>query len=90
MTLVAHRTLCIGKGGLVTVVVGTLLLGPIKNDHFLHLTDALWYEKLSTLTLLLSIAAIGMAPLWLSDMINFSLGPIVEKINGVASVAHLF
>jgi NADH-quinone oxidoreductase subunit M len=71
-------------------VVGTLLFGPIKNDHFLHLGDAVWYEKLSTLTLLLSIAAIGMAPLWLSDMINYSLAPIVEKINGVVSMAGIF
>jgi NADH-quinone oxidoreductase subunit M len=70
-------------------VVGILLLGPIKDDHYLHLTDAVWYEKLSTLTLLLSIAAIGMAPLWLSDMINFSLGPIIEKISGV-TIAGLF
>lgn len=71
-------------------VVGILLLGPIKNDHYLHLTDAVWYERLSTLTLLLSIAAIGMAPLWLSDMINFSLGPIIEKISGITTVAGLF
>lgn len=70
-------------------VVGILLMGPIKNDHYLHLTDAVWYEKLSTLTLLVSIAAIGMAPLWLSNMINFSLGPIIEKISGV-TVAGLF
>ncbi len=71
-------------------VVGILLLGPIKNDHYLHLTDAVWYERLSTLTLLLSIAAIGMAPLWLSNMINFSLGPILEKISGITTVAGLF
>jgi NADH-quinone oxidoreductase subunit M len=71
-------------------VVGILLFGPIKNDHYLHLKDAVWYEKVSTLTLLLAIAAIGMAPLWLSDMINFSLGPIVEKINGVATMAGIF
>ncbi len=61
-------------------VVGILLLGPIKNDHFLHLPDAKWHEKLSTVTLVLAIAAIGIAPLWLSDMINVSLGPIVNKI----------
>lgn len=64
-------------------VVGILLLGPIKNDHYLHLTDAKWYERISTITLLLAIAAIGMAPLWLSNMINFSLQPIVEKIAGI-------
>lgn len=64
-------------------VVGILLLGPIKDDHYLHLTDAKWYERISTITLLLAIAAIGMAPLWLSNMINFSLQPIVEKIAGI-------
>lgn len=65
-------------------VIGILLLGPIKDDHFLNLTDAKWYERLSTITLLLAIAAIGLAPLWLSNMINFSLQPIVEKIAGIA------
>jgi hypothetical protein len=29
----------------------------------------------------LAIAAIGIAPLWLSDMINVSLEPIVNKIS---------
>ncbi len=92
-----HRILTIVAASSIVItavyilrVVGILLFGPIKNDHFLHLEDAVWYERLSTLTLLLAIAAIGMAPLWLSDMIGFSLGPIVEKINGVAAVAGLF
>lgn len=61
-------------------VVGALLFGPIKNDHYLHLDDAKWYEKLSTVTLILAIAAIGIAPLWLSDMIGISLQPIIDKI----------
>jgi NADH-quinone oxidoreductase subunit M len=71
-------------------VVGMLLFGPIKNDHFLHLDDAKWYERVSTVTLIMAIAAIGMAPLWLSDMIGFSLGPIVERLNGFAGMAGLF
>lgn len=61
-------------------VVGALLFGPIKNDHYLHLDDAKWYEKISTVTLILAIAAIGIAPLWLSDMIGISLQPIIDKI----------
>ncbi|MCE1197971.1 MAG: hypothetical protein LWW85_03290, partial [Marinilabiliales bacterium] len=61
-------------------VVGILLMGPIKNDHFLHLEDANWYERLSTITLVIGIAFIGTAPLWLSDMINFSLAPLMEKL----------
>jgi NADH-quinone oxidoreductase subunit M len=69
-------------------VVGILLLGPIRNDHYLHLKDAVWYERLSTVTLVLAIAAIGIAPLWLSDMINGSLVPLVQKIagNGIAGL----
>ncbi|MBL7973135.1 MAG: NADH-quinone oxidoreductase subunit M, partial [Prolixibacteraceae bacterium] len=61
-------------------VVGMILLGPIKDSHHEHLTDAKWYEKLSTVTLVLAVAAIGIAPLWLSDVILESLKPIVDKL----------
>lgn len=61
-------------------VVGVLLFGPIRDEHHLHLTDATWWERLSTVTLITAIAAVGIFPLWLSDMINFSLRPIVERI----------
>jgi NADH-quinone oxidoreductase subunit M len=61
-------------------VIGILLLGPIRNDHYLHLGDAHWYERLSTVTLVSGIAAIGLAPLWLSNMIGFSMRPIIDKI----------
>jgi len=71
-------------------VVGMLLFGPIKNEHFLELKDAVWYERLSTVTLVLAIAAVGIAPLWLSDMIQFSLTPIIQKISGVVSTAGIF
>lgn len=65
-------------------VVGILLLGPIKDNHFEHLSDAKWYEKISTVTLVISIAAIGIAPLWLSNTIIYSLKPIVEKLSVIA------
>jgi NADH-quinone oxidoreductase subunit M len=68
-------------------VVGILLLGPIKNDHFLHLNDARWWEKLSAGTLIVAIAGIGMAPLWLSNIISGSLGPYVIRL--AQSVAGL-
>lgn len=83
-----HRVLTIMATSSIVVtavyilrVVGILLLGPVKNDHFLHLNDAVWHERLSTITLVIAIAAIGIAPLWLSDMINVSLEPIVNKIS---------
>lgn len=71
-------------------VVGMLLFGPIKNEHFLHLKDAFWYERLATITLVVAIAAIGIAPLWLSDMINVSLAPIIHKISGAINLSSIF
>jgi NADH-quinone oxidoreductase subunit M len=64
-------------------VVGALLFGPIKNDHFLHLDDAKWFERISTVTLIIAIAAIGLAPFWLSTMIGDSLQPIIDKLSMV-------
>ncbi len=61
-------------------VVGILLLGPVKNDHFNHLPDARWYEKISVVTLIVAVAGIGLAPLWLSNTIQESLQPIIDKL----------
>lgn len=61
-------------------VIGILLLGPTTNEHYEHLTDAKWFEKISVVTLVGSVAAIGLAPFWLSTMIGTSLQPIVDRI----------
>lgn len=89
MTLVAVSSIVI-TAVYILRVVGMLLFGPIKNDHFLHLKDAVWYERLATITLVVAIASIGIAPLWLSDMINVSLAPIVEKISGAINLTSMF
>lgn len=57
-----------------------MLLGPIKDKHFVELGDAKWYEKFSTGLLIVAITGIGTAPLWLSTMIQSSLGPIVDRL----------
>ena len=62
-------------------VVGKLLYGQVVNDHHLALTDANWYERLSVIVLILAIAGIGLAPLWISDMIRESLLPVVNVLN---------
>jgi NADH-quinone oxidoreductase subunit M len=64
-------------------VVGQLVFGPVKEEWYHELGDAKWFEKLSVGTLIIGIAAIGIAPLWLSDMIGVSLGPIVERLDMV-------
>ena len=61
-------------------VIGILLLGPIKNDHYLQLTDAKWFEKLGGITLVLAIAIIGIAPLWLSNLLREPLAAILQQI----------
>lgn len=62
-------------------VVAALLLGPIKNDEFNILKDAVWYEKVSTVVLIIAIAGMGIAPLWLSEFISASLNPIIQKLS---------
>lgn len=61
-------------------VVGTMLMGPLKDPHYATLPVAGWYEKTGALLLILPIAAIGLAPLWLSEMIRYSLEPIIRQL----------
>jgi NADH-quinone oxidoreductase subunit M len=61
-------------------VIAILLLGPVTNEHYDHLGDARWYEKISAVTLISFVALIGLAPFWLSSMIGVSLQPILSKI----------
>jgi NADH-quinone oxidoreductase subunit M len=65
-------------------VIGILLLGKIKNPEYEAITDAKWYDRISVAALIIGITLIGMAPLWLSDMINGGLGPIVQKLLAAA------
>lgn len=61
-------------------VVGQILYGPVWNEDHLKLGDAKWYERLSTGALIFAIAGIGVAPLWLSNMISSSLSPIMHQL----------
>lgn len=82
-----HRVLTIAACASIVItavyilrVVGVLLLGPIKDPHHLELTDAKWFERVSTTTLIVSVAFVGIAPIFLSDLITVSLKPIIEKL----------
>ena len=61
-------------------VVGIMLMGPIKNESYLKLERATWYEKTGIFLLLIPIVAIGVAPLWLSDMILASIDPFIQGV----------
>ena len=63
-------------------VVGKILMGPVKDEvSYGEFQKAEWHEKLCVATLIIGVAGIGLAPLWLSDMILESLDPIIEKLS---------
>lgn len=61
-------------------MVGKVFYGSVLNKDHLALTDAVWFERLSVVVLIVAIAGLGMAPLWVSDMINDSLLPVVQQL----------
>jgi len=69
MTIIACTSIVI-TAVYILRVVGKLLYGRVTDEHHLTLTDAVWYERVAVILLIAAIAGIGLAPLWLSDMIR--------------------
>ena len=61
-------------------LVGKIMMGPLVNDDFKDLPKATWYEKTGILLLLIPIIGMGVAPLWLSDMIMASIEPFIKGV----------
>lgn len=61
-------------------VVGILFFGPLTNAHFLELKDATWFERLSGVTLIVSIVIIGFAPLWLSQLLQEPVAAVFQHL----------
>ncbi|WP_324719592.1 complex I subunit 4 family protein [Salinimicrobium sp. HB62] len=61
-------------------VVGIMLMGPVKNEAYNQLESTTWYEKTGILLLLLPIIGIGVAPLWISNLIMESLQPFIQGV----------
>ena len=64
-------------------VVGKLLFGPVYDEHHLALTDATWWERTSTITLIISVAAIGCFPNFFADLIKFTFSPSIFAVIGM-------
>ena len=62
-------------------VVGKLLFGAVQNEHHRELTDAEWWERLSAITLIVCVAAIGCFPNWISDLIRQGVEPITNLLS---------
>ena len=53
-------------------LIGKVLYGT-PNEAHLKLTDATWDERVAVISLIACVAGLGLAPLWISDMISESL-----------------
>jgi NADH-quinone oxidoreductase subunit M len=54
-------------------VVGKILYGGIQNEHHEKLTDAVWYERIAVVMLIVFITGIGIYPSFVSDLIRGGL-----------------
>ena len=63
-------------------LVGKIMMGSLVTNDVdgLSLPKATWYEKTGLLLLILPVIGIGVAPLWLSDMIMKSLEPFIHGV----------
>ncbi len=64
-------------------VVGKLLFGPVQDEHHLSLTDATWWERLSAITLIVCVAAIGCFPNFFESLIRFTFNPEIFRAIGL-------
>jgi NADH-quinone oxidoreductase subunit M len=80
-----HRTLTIIATCSIVItavyilrLVGKILYSTPTNEAHLKLTDATWDERFSVICLIVSVAGLGLAPWWISDMISNSVFSIVK------------
>lgn len=70
-------------------VVGKILFQSVSDPHYETLTDATWDERFSVICLIFCVAGLGIAPLWASNIVSDTLGPIIEHINTVSVIASI-
>lgn len=70
-------------------VVGKILFGKVADPHYEQLTDATWDERFAVGCLIFCVAGLGLAPLWASNIISDTLGPIIDHIHNVTAIASL-
>ncbi len=61
-------------------MVGRMLYGVCTDEHHKQLTDATWEERLAVICLIFAIAGLGLAPAWMSNLIDSSVAPIIETV----------
>ncbi len=70
-------------------VVGKILYQKVADPHYETLTDATWDERIAVCCLIACVAGLGIAPLWASEVINNAVGPIIDHLNTLSTIASL-
>jgi NADH-quinone oxidoreductase subunit M len=79
LTIVAAASIVI-TAVYILRTIAKILYGPVQGEHHLKLADATWYEKISVVGLIIFIAALGMFPSGVAELIQNSLDPIISKL----------
>ena len=61
-------------------VVGRILYGTCDNPEHLALTDATWDERFAVVCLIVAVAGMGLAPLWVSDLVRGGVGTVITHL----------
>ena len=61
-------------------VVGRILYGEPTNEEHKQLSDATWDERFTVICLVICVAAIGIAPMWVSNLIEGDVANIISNI----------
>ena len=61
-------------------VVGRILYGEPENEEHKRLTDATWDERFTIICLVVCVAALGIAPMWVSNLIGSGVESIISNI----------
>jgi len=61
-------------------VVGKILYGKVADPHYETLTDATWDERVAVCCLIFCVAALGVAPLWVGNIITDAVTPIINQL----------
>lgn len=62
-------------------VVGKILYGKVKNERHLALSDATWDERFTVICLIICVAGLGIAPMWVSSLIDNGVGNIFNILH---------
>ena len=66
--------------------VAQTIMGPVKNSDYISLKDASWNEKFAAGILITGILAIGVAPLWLGELLLSGTDTIIKHIQTAITI----